>query len=676
MAETGGEQQGSGARSGARPVFISYASQDRTTADVICELLENEGIGCWIAPRYVTPGEIYADAIVRALNEAQVLLLVLTEHAVNSPHVLREVERTSSKRHPIISLRIDTVTLPPALEYFLSSSHWLDANGSTLKESFPILIAAAKRIVVKASVGTSSQPEASAPRPNTVAKRTRWLLGSIVVTAGLLVCAVLVRFWGASHPASRPEAVSTKPGVSDAAAVLPVSARSVAVLPFVDMSEKKDQEYFSDGLSEELIDRLAHAENLKVIARTSSFQFKGKNEDMRTIGQRLGVANLLEGSVRTSRDTIRVTAQLISVADGSHLWSETYDRKAGDVFKVQDEIATAVVSALKATMMVVPSPSDVGHSDVESHNKVLLARYFSRRATQQDSDRALAAIDDAIKINPENAEAWLTLSEIYYTRAISGWIPTRDAYAASRRAVDRALALNPNLAVAHRALALTEKVLNNNDEAYRRELRRAVELDPSLAKDPLGHGVDAYAEGRVHEAVQLIREAAELNPLSTFTLAWYANVLFADNNLTEAERVFGEMLEIQPDLPGVHCQLGQVLLAEHRPDAALETMSKEPEESSRLICMPVALWSLNRQPEADALLAQAKEKFQDSAAYGVASNYAVRGDKDEAFKWLNRAFDNHDLHLQFLNEDPSFRQLHSDPRFAALGRKIDATKTR
>ena len=152
--------------------------------------------------------------------------------------------------------------------------------------------------------------------------------------------------------------------------------------------------------------------------------------------------------------------------------------------------------------------------------------------------------------------------------------------------------------------------------------------------------------------------------------------LIAGPDLAEAERVFGEMLEIQPDLPGVHCQLGQVLLAEHRPDAALETMSKEPEESSRQICMPVALWSLNRQPEADALLAQAKEKFQDSAAYGVASNYAVRGDKDEAFKWLNRAFDNHDLHLQFLNEDPSFRQLHSDPRFAALGRKIDATKTR
>ena len=676
MAETDGEQQGSGARSRARAVFISHASEDKTTADTICELLEKEGIGCWIAPRDVTPGEIYADAIVRALNDAQVLLLVLTEHAVKSPHVLREVERTSSKQHPIISLRIDTVTLPPALEYFLSSSHWLEANGSTLKESFPILIAAAKRMVANAPVGTASRPEASAPRPHTAAKRTRWLFGSIVVTAALLVCAVLVRFWGASHPTSQPEAGSTKPGASDAATGPPVPARSVAVLPFVDMSEKKDQEYFSDGLSEELIDRLAHAENLKVIARTSSFQFKGKNEDMRTIGQRLGVANLLEGSVRTSKDTIRVTAQLISVADGSHLWSETYDRKAGDVFKVQDEIATAVVSALKATMMVVPSPSDVGHSDVESHNKVLLARYFSRRATQQDSDRALAAIDDAIKIDSENAEAWLTLSEIYYTRAISGWMPTRDAYAASRHAVDRALALNPNLAVAHRALALTEKVLNNNDEAYRRELRRAVELDPALAKDPLGHGVDAYAEGRVHEAVQLIREAAELNPLSTFTLAWYANVLFADNNLTEAERVFGEMLEIQPDLPGVHCQLGQVLLAEHRPDAALETMSKEPEESSRLICMPVALWSLNRQPEADALLAQAKEKFQDSAAYGVALNHAVRGDKDEAFKWLNRAFDNHDLHLQFLNEDPSFRTLHSDPRFAALGRKIEATKTR
>jgi adenylate cyclase len=531
-------------------------------------------------------------------------------------------------------------------------------------------------MVAAASVEAPFHAEISAARPNAVAKRTRWLFGSIAVAAALLICAVLVRFWGTGHPTNQGEVPPAKPAVSDAAAASPISARSVAVLPFVDMSEKKDQEYFSDGLSEELIDRLAHAENLKVIARTSSFQFKGKSEDMRTIGQRLGVANLLEGSVRTSRDTIRVTAQLISVADGSHLWSETYDRKAGDVFKVQDEIATAVVSALKATLPVVPSHPDVGHASIESHNKVLLARYFDIRATQQDSDRALEAIGDAIKIDSDNAEAWVVLSDIYYSRAIYGWMPTRDAYAASRRAVDRALALNPNLAAAHRALGLTEKVLNNNDETYRRELRRAAELDPSLANLPLDQGIDAYVEGRIHEAVLLVRRAAELNPLSTFTLAWYSNVLFADNNLVEAERVFGEMLAIQPDLSGVHCGLGQVLLAEHRLDAALETMSKEPEEASRLICMPVALWSLNRKPEADALLAQAKEKYQDSGAYGIAYNYADRGDKDEAFKWLNRAFDNHDLHLQFLNEDPSFRTLHSDPRFAALGRKIEATKTR
>jgi hypothetical protein len=136
----------------------------------------------------------------------------------------------------------------------------------------------------------------------------------------------------------------------------------------------------------------------------------------------------------------------------------------------------------------------------------------------------------------------------------------------------------------------------------------------------------------------------------------------------------GEILEIQPDISGVHCELGQILLAEHRPDAALETMSKEPEEASRLICMPLALWALNRQPESDALLAQAKEKYQGSAASGLAMNYAFRGDKDQAFKWLNRAQENRDLHLQFLNEDPAFRTLHADPRFAELARKIEATK--
>jgi adenylate cyclase len=665
VAEDGSEQEPNGmtatkAAGGVPSVFISYASQDKALADAVCEVLEREGIGCWIAPRDVTPGEYYADAIVRALNEAQVLLLILTEHAIASPHVLREVERTSSKRHPIISLRIGAVLLPPALEYFLSASHWLEANPADVNSSFPKLLAAAKRMTGAAAASLpfpeTKQPlTAEQPRGRTPIRALAWI---IAVAVGLLFAAALVMHWigspGMSPPASAPTASV-------------VSARSVAVLPFVDMSEKKDQEYFSDGLSEELIDRLAHAKNLKVIARTSSFQFKGKSEDMRTIGQSLGVANLLEGSVRTSGSTIRVTAQLISVADGTHVWSETYDRTAGDIFKVQDEIAAAVVSALKVTMAPA-SHSDAAEPNVESHNKVLLAKYFNYRNTQQDSDRALAAIDDALKIQPDDAKAWVTLSDIYFVRAVNRWMPSREAYAGARKSIDRALEIDPNLAAAHRALGSIEKVFNNNEELYHRETQLATELDPSIG-NLLTEAIDLYQAGNVDAAMPLFRQAAEVNPLDIWTLAWMANGMYANNKLAEAEKTFGRILELQPEIAGTYCPLGRILLADHKPAAALDAMRKEPDEANRLTCMPSALWALGRREEADTMLAQAEEKYQASAAYGLAYCYVFRGERDKAFKWLNRAYDNQDLRMQFLNEDPDFRSLHSDPRFAALERK-------
>ena len=639
------------------PVFISYASQDKAIADGMCEALEREEVGCWIAPRDVTPGEYYADAILRALNQSQVLLLILTNHAISSPHVLREIERTSSKLHPIVALRVGEVSLPPAFEYFLSASHWLEASPTDLTASFPKLLAALKRMTGAAAGGQSfpvTKPQLSAPQPR-VRRNSRVLAGLIGVAVAVVMIAGLVRHWRSSDGVS-PSAVKS--------AVPVVSARSVAVLPFVDMSEKKDQEYFSDGLSEELIDRLAHANNLKVIARTSSFQFKGKNEDMRTIGQRLGVANLLEGSVRTSGTAIRVTAQLISVSDGAHLWSETYDRRAGDIFKVQDEITAAVVSALKVTMAPT-ARSNTAEINSGAHNKILLARYFNYRNTQQDSDRALAAINEALKIEPDNAIAWMTLCDIYFVRAIDGWMPSRDAYAAARKAIDRALQIDPNLGAAHGLLGDIEKVFNHNEEIYRRQTQLAIDLDPSLV-NPLSQAIDLYQEGRVTEAMPLFRHAADADPLDTWTLAWMANGLYANNKLAEAENTFGRIIELQPDITGTYCPLGRVLLADQKPDAALDAMRKEPDEANRLTCMPAALWALGRRQEADAMLAQAAERYPGLAAYGLAYCYAFRGDKDEAFKWLNHAHDNRDLRLQFINEDPDFRSLHSDPRFSAV----------
>jgi len=305
-------------------VFISYASQDVAVADAIVAALECHGLKCWIAPRDVTPGEFYADAIVRALNVARTLVLVLTENAATSQHVLREVERSSAKRHSIISFRIGSVSLPPALEYFLSASHWLDASASGVDSALPKLVEAVQRLATSAVVD-SGQPAALAPPP-----------------------------------------------------------RSVAVLPFADMSEKKDQEYFADGMAEEIINLLAQVSDLRVPARTSSFYFRGKSTKVPDIARELGVAHVLEGSIRRSGNHLRVTAKLVRADNGYHLWSETYDRDLHDVFKVQDDIANAVVQALQITLMGGPLTRRRGGTQNLGRSRPYVSAVLAWRQTKSD----------------------------------------------------------------------------------------------------------------------------------------------------------------------------------------------------------------------------------------------------------------------------------------------------
>ena len=340
-------------------VFISYASPDAAVANALVEALEQRGIKCWIAPRDVTPGAFYADAIVEAINASRVLVVVLTQNAVASTHVLREVERASAKRHPVVSLRIDSAQLPTGLEYFLSASHWLDATASGIDAVLPKLADAVRRLIAPPSGADPSQTRDAAKGPGdlfpqrpatakTGQRLSRPVAAAMAVIALVVAYLIVDKLW-LSKPvaAERPSAAGTSAAT---AAPATISDKSIAVLPFVDMSEKHDQEYFSDGLSEELIDHLAHIPDLKVIARTSSFAFKGKNEDMRSIATKLGVANLLEGSVRKAGGELRITAQLIRASDGVHLWSEIYDRKLTDIFKVQDEISTTVAKALNVAL--------------------------------------------------------------------------------------------------------------------------------------------------------------------------------------------------------------------------------------------------------------------------------------------------------------------------------------
>jgi TolB-like protein len=325
-------------------VFISYASADAGVANAMVETLERSGLRCWIAPRDVRPGAQYADAIVEAINDARAVVLVLSSSAVASSHVSREVERAASKHKPIIGFRIDAAPLSRSLEYFLGESHWINVAALGM----PAALAKLEEAVGKeSSRDNAADGTTNAPKPAKRADGRAKLVtvAALVIGVGIAAAVGVHFWWSSSRNAAQPATVA-------------ISDKSIAVLPFVDMSEKHDQEYFGDGMAEEILDLLAKIPGLTVIGRTSSFQFKGKNEDLRSIGTKLNAAYVLEGSVRNSGDQVRITAQLINTRTGAHEWSDTYDRHIGDVLKLQDAIAAVVVRELQLTV----APKNQAHA--------------------------------------------------------------------------------------------------------------------------------------------------------------------------------------------------------------------------------------------------------------------------------------------------------------------------
>jgi len=385
-------------------LLISYASHDADLAQKVCSALEEAGFPCWMAPRDVKPGAQYADAIVRAINESEAVILVLSASAVASSHVRREVERAASKHKQIIAFRLDAEPLNPALEYFLGESQWIDV---------PVLGMPAALTKLAQAVGqgpaSSAQAMPVGKRPVVTADITkRSIVAAAAVIAVGVTAALGLHYWRSSHAAVQASAAAAWNGSqANTAPDAPISDRSIAVLPFADMSEKKDQEYFADGMAEEILDLLAKVPGLTVIGRTSSFQCKGKSEDLRTIGARLGSAFVVEGSVRRAGARVRVTAQLINARSGAHRWSESYDRDFGDTLALQDEIATGIARALQLSVDAGESPPQRQLPNPEAY--VLYLRGLLAQ-DQQSSEKLYEAVGDfeqALALNP----AFLRASE-------------------------------------------------------------------------------------------------------------------------------------------------------------------------------------------------------------------------------------------------------------------------
>jgi len=464
-----------------------------------------------------------------------------------------------------------------------------------------------------------------------------------------------------------------QPGSNMASAVqgaLATRDKSIAVLPFVDMSEHHDQEYFSDGLSEELIERLARSPDLKVIARTSSFYFKGKQATIGEIAKTLKVSNFLEGSVRKSGHTMRVTVQLIRASDGTPLWSQTYDKTPDDIFKVQDDIASIVVTALKSAMSgTLTAQRSTGN--VEAYNLLLRGNYFAERKTKADARRALEFYQKAIDLDPNYAVAWAKMAKMYETQAVIGWIRPNDVIGKIRAAAEHAAQLDPQLLLAQVYLGELSEQFDWDWKAARDHFARASQLDPEndIAASDLAH-LNGRMFGQWDEDIAIKRRIVDRNPLDLAELNALSIDLFFAGRFSEAAAVANQLVLLSPTFAGAYTDLAEPLLYLGRLDDALAAAQKEADESWKLATLPLVYWALGRRGESDATLQQFESKYADVGAYNIAEIYAYRGQADAAFSWLERAYRQRDSGMSAVRGDPLLQNLRKDPRFMAVLAKM------
>ncbi len=448
---------------------------------------------------------------------------------------------------------------------------------------------------------------------------------------------------------------------------IPAWKNSVAILPFVNMSADRDQEYFCDGLTEELITKLSQIQELKVPARTSAFVFKGENVDIREVGKRLGVENVLEGSVRKSGSRIRITAQLINVADGYHLWSETYDRHLTDIFSVQDEIARSVAETLQVTLLREEKPPlPTGNS--EAYNASLMGRYFYGQQTRESLERAVGYFEQAIALDPGYAEAWTGLGASCAFQAGNGYVSPREGYARAKAAIKKALALDENLAYAHRVNGWIKMSCDWDWAAADASYQKAMSLQPERGQVEAAQLAVAF--GRFEVASALALRAAEYDPISAQVYATLGLSYWYGGRTEEAVDAYMKILEMNPDNEAIRSVLGLVYLDQSRPLAALAELDKVKDPYWRLPGLAMINHSQGKKAESDAALAEYIEKYQAGGAYNVAQVYAFRGEADRAFQWLERAYSQRDGGMFLVKVDPLLKNLRSDPRFQALLRKM------
>jgi TolB-like protein/lipoprotein NlpI len=445
--------------------------------------------------------------------------------------------------------------------------------------------------------------------------------------------------------------------------------KSIAVLPFVDMSSNNDQEYMSDGIAEELLNLLARIPELRVISRSSAFSYKGKDIRLADVARELNVAHILEGSVRKAGNQLRITVQLIEARSDTHLWSQTYDRTLDDIFAIQDEIAAKVVEQLKVTLLgELPK---VTQTDPEAFALFLQARYLGLQGTAKSFEQSNALYEQALAIDPNYAAAWAGLARNCINQTSNGLRPIAEGYPLAREMLQKALALDPNHAPAHARLGWIAMFYDNDLAAAARHMERALALEPANL-DIIGNAAMLLVMlGRLDEAIalqQYVNAQDPVNPLGHNNLGWFHRLAGHWEKAIASNRT---LLQLSPDTIGAHYEIGLALLFKGEAQAALEEMRQEPSEPFRLAGLAMTHHALGQAAESDAALEQLIANYEVEWVFRIATVMAYRNESDRAFERLAKVVEYHSDGLAMVPIENLFSNLHADPRWLPFLQSIN-----
>ena len=656
-------------------VFLSYASQDAAAAERIAAALRAAGIEVFLDQSELRGGDLWDQKIRREIHDCALFMPIVSQHTQErlEGYFRREWKLAIERMHDmaeqkafLVPVVIDsTGDRDAVVPDLFRASQWTRLPGGETPAPF---VERVQRLL---------SPEAALPTRAGVVAGAVAAIGVRPPASGwskrILPAAVVVLAFGAAAFLAIERPWISKPVASAAFAPPP---HSVAVLPFVNMSGDKEQEYFSDGLTEELLNSLAEIDELQVAARTSAFSFKGQSTDIGLIARKLNVGAILEGSVRRSGNTVRVTAQLINAVTGFHLWSKSYDRDLGDVLKLQTEIATAVAGALKVTLLgdIAQKIELGGTRNAAAFDAYLRASkaFQSRHDSATDVPPAIAGYTEAIRLDPKFALAFAgrSLALAIYTAEVATGAAVREGYEKAESDARQALALAPELAEAHTALAIVFEQGTLDFARASEEYERAVALAPGNAQVLRVSSVFAVYMGHFDAGIAAARRAVVLDPLDRSSHSQLARALYYTRRYGEAATAHAEAISLNPDFKAAYAERGFAFYRLGDLESARASCETKRDYWASQWCLAVVYEKLGRHADAEAELKKLQAASGDAAAYQYATICAQSGDRQKALGWLDTAMRLRDPGLELMKTDPLLDPLRKEPRFQAVMREL------